>query len=609
MKIVRLDIEGFRGVQTGTVHFRDFTVLVGGNNCGKTTVVEAIALLLGRDRLVRTLTEHDFFGSDPQAVTRLKVVATISSFEPNDPDSHHDWFRQGRGIEKWYDPNTGDLHPESSEQANQLACQIAVCARFDRGTLEVETVRYFYDDEGPDDPFADDAPIATLPMAVIRDLGLFLVPASRTWDRMMSFGSELFRRTVAYVGGNPAEAVLAERDRLRAPQQPLEADEKLAELVGDINADLKMLFGRQIDLLLRLTTTDSEGVLDSVMPHFQENGRPALPGRRHGNGLISLQTLILLMRFGHLRKEKGDNFIMLIEEPELHVPPPQQRKLLHYLQKMATQTIITTHSPIVSAVAEPHQLILMTNTAGTMQAKPLLAAPIGNDANNLQRSLFLTERSSTVSAIMHPSVIIPEGKLDAGWLRLLGRIADLTELPDEHGSVTFTHEVGLIPTKDARITETYTYLSSVHPSLTCLVDGDQAGTDYRNALCGGQAPCRRIVQWPNGWTIEDVIAWICAADATILGYPDVTSFGIPADIAALANHLKTAQPKTDEILHTALADAIVAKAACSRRARHVLAVLASIATEKPLPPNSAALQAHANGITRVWTFNHAVQGI
>ena len=45
MKIVRLDIEGFRGIRSGRVHFGDFTVLIGANNCGKTTVVEAIAHL------------------------------------------------------------------------------------------------------------------------------------------------------------------------------------------------------------------------------------------------------------------------------------------------------------------------------------------------------------------------------------------------------------------------------------------------------------------------------------------------------------------------------------------------------------------------------------
>lgn len=40
-------------------------VLVGPNNSGKTTIVEALALLFGRNRLVRRLTEHDFHGSAP----------------------------------------------------------------------------------------------------------------------------------------------------------------------------------------------------------------------------------------------------------------------------------------------------------------------------------------------------------------------------------------------------------------------------------------------------------------------------------------------------------------------------------------------------------------
>jgi hypothetical protein len=51
---------------------------------------------------------------------------------------------------------------------------------------------------------------------------------------MISFSSELFRRAVAYVGGNPAAAVLEERDRLRSPERPMEQDPKLAQLVGFI---------------------------------------------------------------------------------------------------------------------------------------------------------------------------------------------------------------------------------------------------------------------------------------------------------------------------------------------------------------------------------------
>lgn len=67
MRIANLRIENFRGVKSGFVQFGRHPVLVGDNNTGKTTLIEALALVLGRDRLVRELTEHDFFGSYPQA--------------------------------------------------------------------------------------------------------------------------------------------------------------------------------------------------------------------------------------------------------------------------------------------------------------------------------------------------------------------------------------------------------------------------------------------------------------------------------------------------------------------------------------------------------------
>jgi predicted ATP-dependent endonuclease of OLD family len=85
MHIVRLKISGFRGVRSADIGLGRHAVLVGPNNSGKTTVIEALALLLGRDRLVRRLTEHDFHGSVPDETARILCVATVTGFTPNDP--------------------------------------------------------------------------------------------------------------------------------------------------------------------------------------------------------------------------------------------------------------------------------------------------------------------------------------------------------------------------------------------------------------------------------------------------------------------------------------------------------------------------------------------
>jgi len=55
MHTVRLKISGFRGVHSADIALGRNVVRVGPNNSGKTIIIEAQALLFGRDRLVRRL--------------------------------------------------------------------------------------------------------------------------------------------------------------------------------------------------------------------------------------------------------------------------------------------------------------------------------------------------------------------------------------------------------------------------------------------------------------------------------------------------------------------------------------------------------------------------
>jgi putative ATP-dependent endonuclease of OLD family len=120
-------------------------VFVGSNNVGKTTVIEALALLFGRDRLVRVLTEHDFFESAPDHSSRITIAATLTGFEADDSTAHREWF----GVEA----RRGEAAGRSgrplcrSDPAWKLAVQFGLSARFNLDTLEGETLRFFVDDD------------------------------------------------------------------------------------------------------------------------------------------------------------------------------------------------------------------------------------------------------------------------------------------------------------------------------------------------------------------------------------------------------------------------------------------------------------------------------
>lgn len=578
MRIALIEIENFRGIRSGKVQFRDHTVLIGPNNSSKTTIVEALALVLGRDRLVRNLTEHDFFGSSPNPADRIRIKATVTGFEPEDFTAHTEWFRDGRAVPYWFDPEGGAVLAEKTNDRQNLACQIVFAAHFNRETLEVETARYFNDGDDVD-VFVEDSHVS-VPGKLIRDMGFFLVPASRSWDRMLSFNSELFRRVIRSAGGLPAETIIEERERLRRPAHRLEEDERLGPVVAEVNAEIGQIFGRQTPLRLRLTPTDSAGVLEAVMPHFQTGDRIPVPAKREGSGLISLQSLFLLLHFGQKRIEDGESFLMALEEPELHLPPAVQRRVLARLQALSTQTIVSTHSPLVAGHCDAASLVVVRNTEGVLEARPLLAQPLGQDATNAMRKLFQINRVETATAVMSEFVLVPEGRFDFDWLTLLQRVADLDNDSDE--SCLFGVRVGIVPTSDANVKDTCAKLAKAHPNIVALVDGDADGVRYADSLDEPGAGAVKVVRWCNGWTIEDVVCWIIETDEQrVLARLDQDLSAPPGNRATLQARLKSSDRanhgiKGDGVAYDVVANAILESEACRARTRVLLQALTDV---------------------------------
>lgn len=581
MYIATISISNFRGIQNSTIHFKKHSVLVGPNNCGKSTIIDALALVLGRDRMIRTLGEHDFYGSNPQPTDRIHIIATITDFPSEEIGENPEWFSVSRGVPKWISEETNELHPTKTNDALKLCCQIAFSARYDDSSLEAETARYFYDDSSTGDIF-DDESYQPVPGKLIKELGFFLIPANRSWDKVISFGSELFRRVISSAGGPPAEAVKTLRDQSRSPTLPLDQDPNLSQIVSNINAEMAGFFTSAPKLKLRLTTTDNEGILDSVVPHFlMGDDTIPVPARRHGNGLLSLQWILLLLEFGKIRTSNGEAFIMALEEPELHIPPAMQSKLVHRIQALSTQTITTTHSPMVASICDPSSLLVLSNKQGQLVSKPFIEGIINTTTPNALRKLYQVNRPETVSALLHDTVLIPEGRIDFDLLRMLSRVVDLREGWIPAGSESFGVNIGLIPTHDAAIEVVFDALSKIHTRVSCIVDGDSAGNGYASTIHAKSVNGTKILCWPQNWTIEDVIIWVLKADevaSTSMLSKKLTSF--PGSIDGFLQLLKSENRgaggmKGDMVVYETIMEVVYEIHTVNQRAQSLLTALRS----------------------------------
>ena len=84
MQVSRLTLENFRGSKSAELEFDGHTLLIGGNNVGKSTICEALELALGPDRQRRfpVVEEYDFYNAvyldeneDPVEI-RIEVLLT-----------------------------------------------------------------------------------------------------------------------------------------------------------------------------------------------------------------------------------------------------------------------------------------------------------------------------------------------------------------------------------------------------------------------------------------------------------------------------------------------------------------------------------------------------
>ncbi|MDV4169687.1 ATP-dependent nuclease [Rhodovulum sp. FJ3] len=580
MHVHRLKISGLRGIESADISFGKHSVLVGPNNNGKTTIVEALALLLGRDRLVRRLTEHDFHKSRPIEASRILIIATVTGFPENDPQHSPSWFAMGRGgVEKWLNPNTGSLAASADDQHTELSVQIAFSARFDLQELEAETVRFFVDDEATlGDPFHEDTVVTPISSKTLQELGFFMVPASRTWDKWISFTSELFRRLVATLGGLPATAIRDARARLWEPEagQKLEEQDGLTTIVELANDELGKLMPSSPRLQLRITGTDSNSVLESVIPHFAHGNGPTLPSARQGTGLTSLQSLLLLMQFGKARADANKSFVLAVEEPELHIQPSQQKRLVNRLNALCDQTIVTTHSPLVAAMFPVEATYFVDNKDGQMSVSPLSkTAPAG--PSNHKQHLFFAWRQKLIAALMHQRVLIPEGISDVAWLETLQTALELRQSwnsPEDEQS-KFATFVGVVPTDDAKISETHEVVKRVHHHCAILVDGDPAGRGYLTELNAADPSPSVAIIWPTGWKIEHVVTWVAEANIAQvlpqLAEANASEIRDAAELSAFLESRKSYAP-TQEITSAIL----MGEAACRKRAAQLLNALCNI---------------------------------
>ena len=187
------------------------------------------------------------------------------------------------------------------------------------------------------------------------------------------------------------------------------------------------------------------------------DGKHAAPFFRQGTGTINMLVLAMLSEIA----QDKQNVIFAMEEPETAIPPYAQKRIVHEIRKLASQTLFTSHSPyVLEEFSLDETVVLARNNSGILsQSQITLPHSVKLKRYRqefrtrfceglLARRVLVTEGATEAAAF--PVVCRHLAALSPGQYRSLeslgictidaggeGNIADLAKLYKDLGKTTF----------------------------------------------------------------------------------------------------------------------------------------------------------------------------
>ncbi|MDI6024060.1 AAA family ATPase [Leucobacter sp. UT-8R-CII-1-4] len=411
MHLARITIENFRGISKAEVSFAGNTVLLGDNNSGKSTVLEAAELALGADRLFRrpVIDEHDFHGGE-YLVNEITIEVMIVDLD----DELQSRFRNN--LEYWDSASNTLLTSLPGPGSDALpSVRIRFVGRYDAEEDDFEGRTWFCSPEDDEGNLTNEARSADK-----REFGFLLLRALRTGTRAMSMerGSLLdYVLRTFEVEVQMWEALL---QKLRSVAVAGEENPEFGQVLSSIDEAMKQIVAAEwADAphlrVSELTREDLRRVLKSFMA-TGVTGYSA-PFNHQGSGTIN--SLVIAMLTLIAQKREG-RVIFAMEEPEISVPPTAQKRVVDLILALGGQSIFTTHSPYVLEEFEPEQMTVLSRAHSTGQ---LSSTPVTLPASLRLKAFRNGIRTRFCEALLARRVLVTEGDTEAASYAELAKTA------------------------------------------------------------------------------------------------------------------------------------------------------------------------------------------
>jgi putative ATP-dependent endonuclease of OLD family len=354
-------VQDFRGLRDLCTTLDSLTVLIGENNAGKTSFLQALGIIFGPSRA-----SHDDFhvAADGTRSERFVIDVRLTPATANEFDD---------GMRARF---------KGAIQFPDLSCSseyvvIRATGEVDPAGGGVSLERRFV--KGWADSRAAASALELLPDHVgvqhLELVAFFLLDARRDLVEELRVRNSHWGRLLSELEIAAEAKAEIEKQLDKLSLEIIEASPILAEVKAELRTVRDALTGSVSDVAISPLPGRVEELARGVDVLLKPPSGTPLPMRLHGQGARSLAAVMVFKSFIQRRVGASQTFRPLVvaafEEPEAHLHPQAHRAMFHLIAALDAQRIVSTHSPyVVKIIEDIHSIRLLRRaSAGAINCK------------------------------------------------------------------------------------------------------------------------------------------------------------------------------------------------------------------------------------------------
>lgn len=503
--VERVTIRNFKGIRDLEVELQPgLSLLVGRNNAGKSRILRALQVAVGRAEVERD--DLTVGSRDPAEID----VTIAPSHDPVAPSSGE--AKDSEPEEELFEPVLQQLFGTElafisvSPERQRFAYRTTIISTSERAGARSQSHLMGYDTQ-------EERWHAT-PHLVSRDVRNLLYAELVGTRRDLS--EELRQR------GTAVRRILNDLQVEDLDRAALE--QRLTELGDDIleHSDTLRILRNSLNSLDRYVDSLGSARVDPVPGTLEElaraigvsfdDGVERLASRLHGSGVRSLASLLVQdVFYGQTLGRDGGTIrphpVTLIEEPEAHLHPHAVSEIAGLLQDGSRQVVATTHSPLLAASVAPEALLLVRHSPeGDHSVVDF--GPVEGDEDDVPRtrkpSFYVSEMEKLTRLAERPfgdllfarAIVMGDGATERAFLPPVLREA---LGPLAHG-ISVVDSVGM---NDQVVRAVIKFARHVQVPVVIFADADPAGTTrIANLVSDGLLDESRDVVWMSSPDVD-----------------------------------------------------------------------------------------------------------